>query len=79
MSNILIHPGQVALQHLTYTVRQDDGSPHPFVRYRVCTRECKVYDGVTDKHGITRAIPNRYPDEMSIVFPDSFEEKSLQA
>ncbi|MDF3935944.1 hypothetical protein [Pseudomonas citronellolis] len=79
MNNILPHPGQFALQHVTYTARQDDGSPRPFVQYRVRTRECKVHDGVTDKHDITQAIPTRYPDEMDIGFPNSIDEKGQPA
>lgn len=75
MSNILIHPGQFPLQQVTYRVSQYDGSPHSFVLYRVTTRERKVYEGVTDRHGITQPIPTRYPDEMNIVFPNSVNEK----
>lgn len=75
MNNILIHPGQFPVQHLTYRVSQYDGSPHTFVLYRVTTHERKTYEGVTDRHGITQPIPTRYPDEMSIVFPNSVNEK----
>lgn len=74
MSNILIHPGQFPLQHVTYQVTQRDGSPHPFVLYRVTTRERKVYDGVTDRHGHTQAIPTRYPDDMVIHFPNTIPQ-----
>ena len=75
MSNILIHPGQFPVQHVTYTVRQYDGSPHTFVLYRVTTGERKVYEGVTDRHGLTEPIPTRYPDEMRITFPNSVNEE----
>ncbi|MGE9761633.1 hypothetical protein [Pseudomonas sp. PDM20] len=75
MSTILIHPGQFPVQHVTYTVRQYDRSPHTFVLYRVTTGERKVYEGVTDRNGLTEPIPTRYPDEMKIVFPNSVNEE----
>ncbi|PJI49144.1 MAG: hypothetical protein CTR55_07175 [Pseudomonas sp.] len=61
MSNILIHPGQFPLHQVTYQVTQHNGGPYAFVQYRITTQEHKVYEGVADQHGMTRAIPPATP------------------
>jgi hypothetical protein len=69
--NILLHPAQFPVQHVTYQVRDKSGDIFPYVRYRVVTRERKEYVGVTSHEGTTLPIPTRYPDEMTIEFPDT--------
>lgn len=69
--SILIHPAQFPVQHATYRTHDESGAVLPFVRYRVTTRERKVYEGVTNHEGDTQPIPTRYPDAMTIEFPDT--------
>ena len=40
--NILIHPAQFPVQHVTYRTLDESGVVVPFGRYRVTTRELKV-------------------------------------
>ena len=68
--NILIHPAQFPVQHVTYRTLDESGVVVPFGRYRVTTRERQVYEGVTNHEGDTQPIPTRYPDAMIIEFPD---------
>ncbi|PJI50754.1 MAG: hypothetical protein CTR55_03010 [Pseudomonas sp.] len=75
MSNILIHPGQFPLHQVTYQVTQHDGGPYAFVQYRVTPPRTQGLRGGADQHGMTRAIPTRHPDELSITLPNSVDEE----
>lgn len=58
--NILIHPAQFPVQHLTCRTHDERGAILPFVRYRATTRERKVYEGVTNREGVyPPATPTR--------------------
>jgi hypothetical protein len=69
--NILIHPAQFPVQNVTYRVLDGSGAISPYVRYRITTRERKVFEGVTDHAGISQPVPTRYPEAMSIEFPNT--------
>ncbi|MCP1446150.1 hypothetical protein J3D54_005282 [Pseudomonas sp. GGS8] len=69
--NILIHPAQFPMQHVSYRTVEESGGALPFVRYRVTTRERTVYEGTTNCEGHTQSITTRYPDAVTIDFPDA--------
>ena len=68
--NILIHPAQFPVQHVTYRTLDESGVVVPFGGGRVTGRERKVCGGVSSGGGDTQPIPTRYPDAMIIEFPD---------
>ncbi len=38
--------------------------------------ERKVFEGVTDRAGISQPVPTRYPEAMTIEFPDTLVPNS---
>ena len=38
--------------------------------------ERKVFEGATDRAGISQPVPTRYPEAMSIEFPDTLVTNS---
>jgi hypothetical protein len=69
--NILIHPAQFPMQHVSYRTVDESGGARPFVRYRITTRERKMYEGTTNHEGYTQPISTRYPDAVTIEFPNA--------
>lgn len=72
--NILIHPAQFPVQQMTYRTIGKSGEVLPYVRYRITTRERKVYENTTNGEGYTQPVPTRYPDSVTIEFPNTLPD-----
>lgn len=57
-----------------YTLKDEARTPMPFTRYRVTTQQGEVFNGVTDKDGLTMSVHTLVPGELKLEFPNEARE-----
>lgn len=62
-----------------YTLKDEAQTPMPFTRYRVTTQQGEVFNGVTDKDGLTMSVHTLLPGGLKIELPESEKWISFSA
>ena len=58
----------------SYALKDESQAPTPFTRYQITTQKGEVFNGVTDKDGLTMGVHTLLPGRLKVEFTDEVAE-----